>query len=155
MATRQLCSRGQEPVKTFIKRWLINTLAVLVAAYVVKGIHYDTVEALFVASLLLGILNTFIRPVIMLLSLPLLLFTLGLFMLFINAAMLYFVGQVVKAFHVDSFWAAFWGALLISIVSSLINVLTGTEKASIRVSRGRRPNQGTNQDKGGGPVIDV
>src|SRR6266567_4431850 len=99
-------------VKKFIQSWLINTLAVLVAVYVVKGIHYEQPLDLFVASLLLGILNAVLRPILLILALPLLLFTLGLFMLVINALLLYFVGFVLHPhFYVDSFGAAFWGAL--------------------------------------------
>ena len=107
----------------------INTLAVLVAVYLVPGIHFKDHSILtpFVVSLVLGILNAFIRPVIMLLALPLLIFTLGLFMLVINALLLYLVGFVLQAhFQVDGFWAAFWGALVISLVSLALNSLTGS-----------------------------
>ena len=73
-------------LKKFIQRWLINTLAVLVATQIVRsGIHYDSITGLLIATLLLGILNTFLRPVLLFLSLPLLVFTLGLFTLVINA----------------------------------------------------------------------
>ena len=113
-------------LKSFFQRWLINTLAVLVAVNVVKGLEYDSFISLLVASLLLGILNAFVRPVIMLLSLPLLLFSLGLFTLVINAFLLFLVGQIVKSFHVASFGSAFWGALVISLVAMIANRLTGT-----------------------------
>jgi putative membrane protein len=139
--------------REFLQRWLINTLAVLVAAHVVPGIHYTTATGLLVATLLLGVLNTFLRPILMLLSLPLLIFTLGLFMLVINALLLYFVGWLVKSFHVADFWAAFWGALVISLVALFLNSLTGTGSARVEIRRERRrpPRDGD----GGGPVIDV
>ena len=82
-------------LKAFVQRWLISTLAVLVATHVVNGISYDCATTLFVASLLLGILTAFLRPLMLLLSLPLLIFTLGLFTLVINAALLYWVGKLV------------------------------------------------------------
>src|SRR3979409_1353554 len=105
-------------LKKFIQSWLINTLAVLVAVYLVKGIHYQKPLDLCVASLLLGILNAVLRPIIMLLALPLLIFTLGLFMLVINGLLLYFVGFMLRPhFFVDDFWSAFGGALIISIIS--------------------------------------
>ena len=142
-------------MKTFLQRWMINTLAVLVAVYVVDGIHYQNPLDLFVASLMLGILNAVLRPVLMLLSLPLLLFTLGLFMFVINALVLYFVGFLLKPhFHVDGFGAAFWGALIISFVSLVLNSVTRTGKAHIKVQRGN-PKPPRDRGDGGGPVIDV
>src|SRR5438876_10309795 len=84
------------PVKKFIQSWFINTLAVLVAVYLVKGIRYDKPLDLLVASLLLGILNAVLRPILLFLALPLLIVTLGLFTLVINALLLYFVGYVLR-----------------------------------------------------------
>ncbi len=146
----------------FFQRWLVNTLAVLTASFVVKGIEYDTWQALLVASLLLGILNAFVRPLIMVLSLPFLILTLGLFTLVINAGLLYFVSRLVKGFQVDSFSAAFWGALVISFVSTAVQWLTGANTTSARVQVNtsatipttRRPPKGP-ADNGNGPVIDV
>ena len=106
-------------MKRFLQRWVINTLAVLMAVYMVPGIHFkgDSLWTPFVTSLVLGILNAFIRPILMLLALPLLIFTLGLFTLVINALLLYFVSFLLgNHFAVDSFGAAFLGALVISIV---------------------------------------
>ncbi|MHB9009104.1 MAG: phage holin family protein, partial [Limisphaerales bacterium] len=97
-------------LKTFLQRWAVTTLAVLVAANVVPGLDYDTTTALLLASLLLGALNAFVRPLLLLLSFPLLVMTLGLFLVFINAALLYLVGSLVKSFHVETFGSAFWGA---------------------------------------------
>ncbi|MEW6157197.1 MAG: phage holin family protein [Verrucomicrobiota bacterium] len=143
------------PVKSFVQRWLITTVAVLIAAHVVNGIHYDDLISLVVASLILGILNAFLRPIMLILSLPLLLVTLGLFTLVINAMLLYFVGWLMKSFHVESFWSAFWGALIISIVSMVCNAMLGTSKARVEVNRtaprSRRGPDGTGQ----GPIIDV
>jgi putative membrane protein len=141
-------------LKKFIQSWLINTLAVLVAVYLVKGIHYEKPLDLFVASLLLGILNAILRPIMMYLAWPLLLVTLGLFMLVINALLLYFVGYVLRPhFYVDGFWSALWGALIISIVSLVLNTITGTGNSRLRIERRRRP---PDSDRGGnGPVIDV
>lgn len=139
----------------FGQRWLITTIAVLVAANVVRGIHYDTLPGLFVASLLLGILNAFVRPVMLVLSLPILIYTLGLFVIVINAFLLYLVGQIVRTFHVDGFWSAFWGALVISVVSLLVNLLLGTRPAQVQI-RGRRSRpRSPRSDDPGGPIIDV
>jgi putative membrane protein len=137
---------------TFFKRWLVTTLAVLVAAHVVKGIEYESYLALLAASFVLGVLNAFLRPVLMFLSLPLLFLTLGLFTLFINAALLYAVGWLVKSFRVAGFWPAFWGALVISVVSMVLNPLLGVDKGQPPASRSRLPPRRPDAQ---GPVIDV
>ncbi len=141
-------------IKSFLQRWLTTTVAVLVAANVVSGIHYDTAEGLLVASLLLGILNAFLRPFMLLLALPLLVLTLGLFTLVINALLLYLVGWLVRPFHVESFWAAFWGGLVISLISLVANSMLGISNARIEVKRGRKSRPNRKEDEGG-PVIDV
>ena len=141
-------------LKKFIQSWLINTLAVLVAVYLVDGIHYQKPLDLCVASLLLGILNAVLRPIIMLLALPLLIFTLGLFMLVINGLLLYFVGFMLRPhFFVDDFWSAFWGALIINFISLVLNTITGAGNSRIRVEHRTRPPD-SDRD-GGGPVIDI
>jgi len=143
-------------VKKFLQSWLVNTLAVLVAVYVLRDkIIYEKPIDLIVASLLLGILNAVIRPVLMFLTLPLLIVTLGLFLLVINACVLYFVGYVMRPhFYVTDFLSAFWGALIISIISLILNTITGTGTSRIRVEK-RHSTRGSDRDSGGGPVIDV
>ncbi|HHY84224.1 MAG TPA: phage holin family protein [Verrucomicrobia bacterium] len=138
-------------LKKFLQSWIINTLAVLVAVSILPGLRYDTVVDLFVASLLLGILNAFVRPFLIVLALPLLIFTLGLFYFVINGLLLYFVGFLVKGFHVDGFWWAFGGALIISVISLVLNFLTGTGDSRIEIRRGRSRRDSDDN----GPVIDV
>ncbi len=142
-------------VKSFLQQWLISTLAVLVATQLVKGIHYDSPTGLLVATLLLGILNTFVRPLLTLLALPLVLVTLGLFRLVINAGLLLLVGRIVEQFHVEGFAPALWGALIISIITLILNSLTGTGESRIEIRRGKPPPQPRKPDDGNGPVIDV
>lgn len=144
--------------KKFLQSWIINTLAVLVAVYIVKGLRFkdDSLWTPFVTSLVLGILNTFLRPLIMLLALPLLVFSLGLFMLVINAALLCLVGWLLgDYFQVDSFWSALLGAVIISIMSLILNSLTGSGQSRIQFKRySGRPKSGNDHDDNG-PVIDV
>jgi putative membrane protein len=129
-------------------------MAVLVAVYLVKGIHYEKPLDLLAASLLLGILNAVFRPVLLLLAWPLLVFTLGLLYFVINALLLYFVGSVMRPhFWVENFWSAFFGALIISFVSTVLSVLTGTGKARVKFERQRGDKR--NAGGGNGPVIDV
>ena len=136
----------------FLQRWLIYIVAVFTATYIVPGIHTDDRTSLIVGTFVLSVLNTFLRPLLMLLSLPIMILTLGLFTLVINALLLHFVGSLVKGFHVDTFWAAFWGALVIGIVSLVLHVLTGSGGARVQVHRGNPPNPPGGD---GGPIIDV
>ena len=147
-------SPGSQKLLRFLQSWIINTLAVALAVMILNGhIHYDTKVDLLLAALLLGILNAFARPILMLVALPLLIFTLGLFTLVINALLLYLVGALLQPhFTVDSFWSAFLGALIISVVSIALNLLTGN--ARVNVQR-RPPGPPKNPGGGDGPVIDV
>ena len=142
-------------MKSFLKRWLITAVAVAVAANIVSGIDYHTPSGLILAALLLGILNAFVRPVLVVLALPLLIFTLGLFLLVINALLLYWVGHLLSPyFQVDSFGSAFWGSLIVSIISLVLNSLTKSGDSRIQFRPGKplpRPPPGDD----GGPVIDV
>jgi putative membrane protein len=108
-------------MRHFVIRWLVTTVAVMAASSIIHGIRYDNVASLIGAALLLGILNAFLRPVVLILSVPLILLTLGLFILVVNALMLYLVPEIVTGFHVESFGSAFWGAIIISIVSWILS----------------------------------
>ena len=108
-------------MRHFVFRWAVTTIAVMVASAVIRGIRYDTVAALIGASLLLGILNAFVRPFLLILSAPLILITLGFFILILNGLLLLVVPSIVVGFHVDHFWSAFWGAIVISIVSWILS----------------------------------
>ena len=108
-------------MRHFVFRWAITTVAVMVASSIIHGIRYDSVASLIGAALLLGILNAFLRPILLILSAPLILLTLGLFILAVNGLMLFVVPGIVIGFHVDGFWSAFWGAIIISIVSWMLS----------------------------------
>jgi putative membrane protein len=108
-------------MRHFVFRWLVTTVGVMVAAAFINGIRYDTTGALIGAALLLGILNAFVRPVLLILGAPLILLTLGIFILIINGLMLYWVPSIVSGFHVDGFGSAFWGAILIGVISWLLS----------------------------------
>jgi putative membrane protein len=133
-------------MRHFVFRWIVTTIAIMVASSIIHGIRYDTVASLIGASLLLGILNAFVRPVLLILSVPLILVTLGLFILVVNSLMLLVIPSIVMGFHVDSFWSAFWGAIVISIVSWILSaffrgsdgrVHVLTHHTQIKQARGR------------------
>ncbi len=110
-------------MRRILLKWLINALALLITAYVVKGIQVTGVSALFLAAALLGILNALIRPILIILTLPINIITLGLFTFIINAAMLWFVSLIIKGFVIQGFWPAVVGALIISLISWFFNWL--------------------------------
>jgi len=146
----------QPRLKKFLQSWLINTLAVLVAVYVVPGLKFkdNNLWTPFVTSLVLGVLNAFIRPIMDFLALPLLILTLGLFRIVINAILLYLVSLLMgNYFEVRNFWSALVGALIISVIGLILNTMTGTGNSRLVIQRHKRPPG--SKDDGGGPVIDV
>ncbi|HEY3760780.1 MAG TPA: phage holin family protein [Verrucomicrobiae bacterium] len=141
---------GRKKLFRFLGNWAINTLAVAVLKH---HINYQHWSDLLLASLILGLLNAFVRPILLLLALPLLIFTLGLFTLVINALLLFFVGVLMQPnFRVDSFWSAFIGALIISVVSIFLNAMTGNARVTVRRGPPRSPPPPKKNDD---DVIDV
>ncbi len=111
----------------FIIRLLINMVAILIIAYLLpKVIGVDSWLAALVAAFLLGVVNTFIRPLLVLLTLPLTLVTFGIFLLVINGLLLWLVSAMVRGFHVYGFWGAVIGSILISIVSWVLSSFVGS-----------------------------
>lgn len=111
-------------------RLIVNAVALWVVTLVVPGIAASGPGGLILAALVLGIVNAILRPILVLLSLPLELLTLGLFTLVINALLFWLVGALHVGLTVDGFWPAFWGALVMSIVSWILSLMTrGLEPA--------------------------
>lgn len=103
-------------------RWAIVSAGLWVAASLVSGISFTSTGALVVAALVLGILNAVVRPILVILTLPVTVVTLGLFLFVINAGMLKLTSSIVDGFQVDGFWSAVFGALVLSIVSLVLNM---------------------------------
>jgi putative membrane protein len=101
----------------FLVRVLVNALAIYLAAAVVPGVEISGVLAALGAGLVFGLVNAFVRPVLLVLTLPLTLLTLGLFLFVLNAFCFWLTSALVKGFEVHGFWAALFGALLVSVVS--------------------------------------
>jgi putative membrane protein len=95
--------------------WMLNALALIAVASFVPGIHVDGYLIALLAAFLLGLVNTLIRPILLLLTLPITLVTLGLFIFVINGTLFWLVGSVLRGFVVDSFWHGVLGAVLYSI----------------------------------------
>ncbi|MCX5862006.1 MAG: phage holin family protein [Deltaproteobacteria bacterium] len=106
----------------FFVSWLISTVAILVAAYLIPGIKVDSVGAALVGAAILGVLNALVRPVFVILTLPVTILTLGLFLFVINALLFLLAGSMVSGFQVRSFGSAFLGSLVVSVVTYLAHV---------------------------------
>lgn len=131
-------------------------VAVWVAANIIPGIVYDNWQSLFVAALVLGILNSLVKPVLQIVSIPFIIMTLGLFLLVINAILLRMTAWLVDGFHVSGFWPAMGGSLVISIVSMFLGY--SKIKKRIVIDRDRPEPPSFTQygpPPGNGPIIDV
>ena len=118
-----------------ITKLAINALALLVVDAIFPGIWFDNDRATIAAAAVLALVNTYLRPIIVVLTLPINILSLGLFTLVINAFMLELVSWLIPAFHIDTFWTALGGALVISIISFLLNWFLRPDKVQVRVYR--------------------
>jgi len=109
--------------------WIFNAMALIAVAYLLPGIKVDGFTGALVAALVLGLVNTLIRPVLVLLTLPITVLTLGLFILVINGILFWFVGSVLKGFTVADFWYGLLGAILYSIFSWAMSSLLPKKKS--------------------------
>jgi putative membrane protein len=125
----------------FILRWLINAIALYAAVALVDGIQLQSGQtnpwfAILLLALVFGLLNALLRPLIVMLTCPLIILTLGLGTLLINTLLFYLTGLIGRqfgwGFTVDGFWPAFWGALVVSVVSIALNLIFKDEKRSRR-----------------------
>ncbi|HUK81771.1 MAG TPA: phage holin family protein [Verrucomicrobiae bacterium] len=114
----------------------INGVALLVVDAMFQNIWFDNHQAMIAAAVLLALVNTYLRPLVVLLTLPINILTLGLFTLVINAAMLELVSWLIPTFHVVGFWTAVGGALVISIISFLLNWFLRPDSVQVHVDRG-------------------
>ena len=111
-----------------IVTWILNALALFVLPYVIPSIHVESFGIALVAALVLAFINTLIRPILVLLTLPVTLLTLGLFIFVINGLLFWFVGSFVPGFHVAGFWTGVFGAIVYSIISWVLSALIPDRK---------------------------
>ena len=125
--------------RQLLKNWFAVALGVWIASGTVSSIHYDTIEALIIAVLLLGFFNSFLKPLLMFFSLPFIVFTFGIGIWIINAALLLLAARLVNGFYVENFISALWGALIISIIKGImllfLNEPNSGRSVKIRVGR--------------------
>ncbi len=123
---------------TFLTKWAVNALALYVVVYVIPGIAATGPVTVLMVALVLGLINAFVRPFLILITLPINVLSLGIFTFFINGFIFYIVARVVKGFTVTGFWPAFFGALLYSFVSLLLSLLIRVgERTEVRYYRYR------------------
>ena len=119
----------------FFLRWSVNLLALVFAGSVMPGIRIESLEMGIIAAGILGVVNAVLRPVVLVLTLPINLITLGLFTLVINAFMLMLVSAIVPGLVIEGFRAAFWGAIVVSLMSWLLNIFVGGDGRFIFIKR--------------------
>lgn len=103
--------------------WILNAVTLLIVAYLLPGISLASFGSALIAALVLGLLNTLVKPVLVLLTLPITVVTLGLFLLVLNALLFWFAGSILKGFQVQGFWWALAGAIVYSLISGLFSRL--------------------------------
>lgn len=106
----------------FLAHWGITSLSLWVAGFIFHGISFSNKQSLFISALLLGLANAVIRPVVILLTIPLTIFTFGFFLLVINALMMLLVSSVVSGFKISGFWTAFFASIFISVLSFFVGI---------------------------------
>ncbi len=122
----------------FLLRWIVGALGLWLAAAIVPGVRIDGLETLVLAALALGLVNAFVRPVVIFLTLPLTLITLGLFLLVINAALFWLVSRFLHGFHVHGFVAAILGAIVTGLVSWFASGFIGAAGRIEKIGKRKR-----------------
>lgn len=109
-------------MRGILLKWAINSVAIFIVAHIIRGIEVTNPLVVVVVAFVLGLLNTFLRPLLLLIALPLNILTLGLFTFFINGFLFYLASKIVKGFTITGFWTAFFGALIFSIISFFLSL---------------------------------
>ena len=115
---------------TLLARWLVNAAALLLVAYLYPGVHVTSFFAALIAAVALGLVNAVVRPILVILTLPVTLLTLGLFLFVINALLFWLVAEIVQGFTVDGFLAALVGSILYSVITLITSWILFSAKKS-------------------------
>ena len=124
----------------FIVQWAVIAVSLWVASHIFRGLKFENTSSLIVSALLLGFANAIVKPVLIVLTLPLTLLTFGLFLLVINALMILLVAALVKGFRVSGFWTALFASVFISLLSVVIGTLVGGSDPATTI---QMPSNGT------------
>ncbi len=118
-------------VTTFLLRVVLNTVAIAIAPSFISGVQVDGILPALAGGALLAVVNAVIRPVLVILTLPITIFTLGLFILVVNGGCFWFVAWLIDGFRVSGFWPAVFGALLVSVLNWVAGALAGETKVVV------------------------
>ncbi|MDQ8203623.1 phage holin family protein [Pelagicoccus sp. SDUM812003] len=143
---------GTEGFSSIVKRWLISGLGIWVGSSFVEGIQYEDTLTLVIVVLLLGLFNAVLKPLLVLLALPFVVLTFGIGILFINALLYLFVGNLVDGFYVDGFGSAFFGALFVSVLNLLFAGWIGGGGRTVSVRTGSSGGGAKRHGRPGGRV---
>lgn len=149
---------GQK-IREWVIRWALMAIAVWMSDFLVSGVYTDDWPSLLVAALILGVLNALVKPILVMVAMPLVVLTLGFMLLFINAFLLLLTAKLVPGFHVAGFGAAMWASLVISIVSMILgnrrrNFQRPSRKSPVAEAYSE-PTRIRTPPPGKGPIIDV
>ena len=115
-------------MQRFLVKILISTAAILICSYIFKNVHVESFFAALSAALFIAALNALFLPLLILLTIPITLLTFGLFLIVLNAFMIWIAGNVISGFEVYGFWAAIWFSLILSFVTMILESLTGYKR---------------------------
>jgi len=135
-------------LKQILKSLVAVALAVLIASNTASGIYYDSVEALIASIVLLSIFNSFLKPLLLLFSLPFIILTFGFGILIINALLFLLVAAIVNGFHVETFISALWGALIVSVINLIVTIYFGgaqNARINVKINRSGRFSNGASR----------
>lgn len=118
-------------MRNFFIKWGVNIITLFLVIHIIAGVSAEGWESIVLAALIIGLFNAFLKPIIVVFTLPITILTLGFFTLLINAFLFYLASKFVIGFEVINFWSAFWASLLFSIISSLLNFFL-TPKTTIK-----------------------
>ena len=110
-------------LREFLAHWGVTALALWLTSFIFQGISFSSKKSLLISALLLGFVNAVIRPVVIILTIPLTLVTFGLFLLVINAVMMLLVSALVPGFRISGFWTAFFASILVTLISIFVSML--------------------------------
>ena len=129
-------------MKGVVVRWFFLTVAITIASYLLDGIQVDGFFSAVMAAAILGVLNVFFKPILLVLTLPINILTFGLFTFVINAVLLMMASGVISGFHVNTFWSAVFGSVIISVVNSILSSMIN-EQGRVQFIDLRKKNNGT------------
>ncbi|MBY0349107.1 MAG: phage holin family protein [Hydrotalea flava] len=113
---------------SFLSKVLFTVVAILLATFILNGVHVNSITTAILVAAVLGLLNTFVKPILVLLTIPFTILTLGLFLLVINVIIIKWTSALVPGFRVDGWWPALWFSIIVSLVSSFIEGLVHAQK---------------------------